>query len=279
MPLYMKPNRKVSVQDVMNGMRDHYEGTPFDVLNELGSGSYNMPYRPTPLEWESDGKKYFNERPVSTQQTAFSFVGQMRSQLPDAIGGVVWVTNDDPNMAPYVPLYCSISEVPKCFRRVEGVQDDVTFSWESAFWLQNAVSNMVYPYYEKMFPDVKKFRDAVENAFLSNMNQQDLVLSTLEKKQGKSDADKAELIQKVTLASGILAEGMMASWKDLFEYLVVKHLDMAVKKEVEEPMKKMNKERFKKTEHGFAEPPVRPGYPEAYRRQIVKETGDKYLMK
>ena len=112
MPLYMKPNRKLTVKDVMNAMRDHYEGTPFDIQNERGAGAYNMPYRPTPLEWESEGKTYFNERPVSTQQTSFCFVGQMRAKYPDAIGGIVWVTNDDPNMAPFVPLNCCITEVP-----------------------------------------------------------------------------------------------------------------------------------------------------------------------
>ena len=165
MPLYMKPKKPVTLQDVMNGMRDHYENTPFDIRDEVGAGPYNMPYRPTPLSWEVDGKKYFNERPVCTQQTAFCFVGQMRSWMPDALGGIAWVTNDDPNMAPFVPLYCSIDQVPRCFCRIEGEQDDVTFSWKSAFWLQNTVSNMVYPYYEKMFPDLLSYRESLDRSF------------------------------------------------------------------------------------------------------------------
>ncbi|MBQ9667053.1 MAG: C69 family dipeptidase [Bacteroidaceae bacterium] len=269
MPLYMKPKQKVSVKDVMNGMRDHYEGTPFDILNEMGAGAYNMPYRPTPLEWESEGKKYFNERPVSTQQTAFSFVGQMRSKYPDAIGGIAWVTNDDPNMAPYVPLYCGITEVPKCFQKVDGAQDDVTFSWESAFWVQNAVSNMVYPYYEKMFPDVLKQREKMEGVIDGETDFAESMLAIL-----KNEGEDA-LRKQLTDAALIQSNMMMSTWTHLFEYLMVKHLDMATKK-VEDNDPLLN--GFKKTEHGISQSPTRPGYPEAFRKQIIKETGDKYLL-
>ena len=263
MPLYIQPNRKIAVQDVMNGMRDHYEGTPFDILNELGAGPYNMPYRPTPLSWKDGDKEYFNERPVSTQQTSFCFVGQMRSNLPNAVGGISWVTNDDPNMAPFVPLYCSIVTMPECFQKQPGKQDDVTFSWNSAFWLQNTVSNMVYPYYEKMFPDLKAKRDQLESVFFDKVKKND-VLAT--------QTDDAQTRKNVTEQSHACATYMMNAWTDLFKFLVVRHLDMAVKNVDEQG-------NFKKTEHGLAEPPSRPGYPEAYRKHIEAETGDKYLMK
>ena len=263
MPLYMQPNRKISVQDVMNGMRDHYEGTPFDIQNELGAGPYNMPYHPTPLSWKDGDKSYFNERPVSTQQTAFCFVGQMRSDLPDAVGGIAWVTNDDPNMAPFVPLYCSIATMPECFQRIEGKQDDVTFSWDSAFWLQNTISNMVYPYYEKMFPDLKAKRDQLETKFFDDAKKS-LAWANL--------TDSEQIKKNTTDQSQAAAAYMMNKWTDLFKFLVVKHLDMALKSVDEQG-------NFKKTEHGLVEPPARPGYPEAFRKQIEKATGDKYLMK
>ena len=269
MPLYMKPKKPVVLQDVMNGMRDHYEDTPFDIRNEVGAGPYNMPYRPTPLSWKVDGKEYFNERPVCTQQTAFCFVGQMRSSMPDAIGGIAWVTNDDPNMAPFVPLYCSITQVPRCFVRVNGVQDDLTFSWKSAFWLQNTVSNMVYPYYDKMFPDLLCYREAIDQAFAARV-------PVWEKTVLNGAKDFSEY---TTNFSNDCAEQMMQQWTELFQYLVVRHNDMAVKKIVEDGMSKPLNQRFKKTEHGLAEAPERPGYPESYRKAIVEKEGEKYLLK
>lgn len=269
MPLYMKPKKPVTLQDVMNGMRDHYENTPFDIRDEVGAGPYNMPYRPTPLSWEVDGKKYFNERPVCTQQTAFCFVGQMRSWMPDALGGIAWVTNDDPNMAPFVPLYCSIDQVPRCFCRIEGEQDDVTFSWKSAFWLQNTVSNMVYPYYEKMFPDLLSYRESLDRTFGARV-------PVWEKTVMGGDS-----IYNVytTNFTNECAEQMMQQWTELFQYLVVRHNDMALKKVADGGVNVPIGKRFKKTEHGLAEAPDRPGYPEAYRKAIVEKEGEKYLMK
>ena len=269
MPLYMKPKKPVTLQDVMNGMRDHYENTPFDIRDEVGAGPYNMPYRPTPLSWEVDGKKYFNERPVCTQQTAFCFVGQMRSWMPDALGGIAWVTNDDPNMAPFVPLYCSIDQVPRCFCRIEGEQDDVTFSWKSAFWLHNTVSNMVYPYYEKMFPDLLSYRESLDRSFGARV-------PVWEKTVMGGDS-----IYNVytTNFTNECAEQMMQQWTELFQYRVVRHNDMALKKVADGGVNVPIGKRFKKTEHGLAEAPDRPGYPEAYRKAIVEKEGEKYLMK
>ena len=267
MPLYMKPNRKISVQDVMNGMRDHYEGTPFDIQNEVGAGPYNMPYRPSPLSFEADGKKYFNERPISTQQTGFCFVGQMRSFMPDAVGGIAWFTNDDPNMAPFCPIYCSVACTPRCFSKIEDQQDDVTFSWNSAFWVQNTVSNMVYPYYSKIFPDLKAKRDVVENKNFEDVAEMDKALLLKLNNKQTEDAKK-----KATDFSQNAADNMMNEWKALFQFIVVKHNDMVTKKTEANG-------KFLKTKYGYSAAPERPGYPAAFRKTIIKETGDKYLLK
>ncbi len=267
MPLFMKPKKPVTLWDVMACMRDHYEGTPFDIQHELGAGPYNMPYRPTPLSYEIDGKEYFNERPISTQQTSFCFVGQMRSEYPDFVGGIAWITNDDPNMAPFVPLYCSITEMPKCFQRIDGVQDDATFSWESAFWLQNTVSNMVYPYYDKMFPDLLRSRNIDQLVFMKEEPDNTRKILATNQSNGKDEA-----VALATKTSQDHSDYMMRCWNDMLKYLIVKHNDMAIKK-VD------SLDHFKKTEHGYVESPHRPGYPVRYRQAIVKESGDKYLMK
>ena len=258
MPLFMQPKKPVTVQDVMGCMRDHYEGTPFDIQNEIGAGPYNMPYRPTPLSFKVDGKEYFNERPISTQQTGFCFVGQMNEKFPAGMGGISWMTNDDSNMAPFVPLYSASNAVPQCFQRINGVQDDLTFSWKSAFWVQNTVGNMVYPYYEKMYPDLQQAQSKLEQYYFAEV--------------AKTTAQQSVSAEALTKICQGYADKMMQTWTDLFQFLMVKHLDMAQKKTDEQG-------NFLKTADGLSQGPARPGYPEAYRKQIVKETGDKYLMK
>ena len=264
MPLYVKPDNKVSVKDIKADMRDHYEGTALDITKDLGAGAYDMPYRPSPLSKKVtiDGKEIevFNERPISTQQTSFSFVGQMRSWLPDGVGGIVWWTNDDPNMAVYTPLYCCMKKTPECYQMKDGVQDATTFNWKSAFWLENAVANMVYPYYSKMFPDLLKVRNELEEKFDKN-------LPTIEELVAKKPESMVDLL---TTTSQSCVNEMMKRWGELFQYLVVKHNDMVVKKEEDG--------KFMKNKYGFASKVERPGYSENYWNKIVKETGKKYIM-
>ena len=163
MPLWVIPDGKVSVQDVMAAMRDHYEGTPMAIdSTDVGAGIWQMP-RPTPLYYKVDGKKYFNERPVSTQQTAWTFVAQMRSWLPREVGGCLWFGNDDPNMVAYTPIYCSMTEQPECYNTPGA--DDITFSDKNAFWVENWVSNMVYPRYSALFPSLREVRDSLEKSY------------------------------------------------------------------------------------------------------------------
>ncbi len=264
MPLYFVPKAKLTVADVQNGMRDHYEDTPLDICHDLGAGPYNMPYRPTPLSFTSDGKKYFNERPISTQQTSFAFVGQMRDYLPDAIGGVVWWGNDDANMVAYTPVYCSVNEIPACYTAIKGQQDALTFSWNSAFWVCNLVANMVYPYYSKMMPDLKKVRDELENGYFSQQKEVEAEAKRL------YDNDPASAKAYLTDYSLKSSDSMMERWKNLFYYITVKHNDMCIKSEGDG--------KFLENGHGQAAFPIRPGYPEYYRQQITKQTGDRYLI-
>jgi dipeptidase len=267
MPLYIKPDKqRPTLQNVMAAMRDHYEDTPIDFRNQPGAGPYQMPYLPTPLSWEVDGQKYFNERPVSTQQTAFCVVCQMRSELPDAIGGVVWFTNDDPNMAPFTPVYCGSADVPDCYKAQPGKRDDLHYSPKSAFWLQNTVSNFVYPYYSKIFPDLQQVRDSIEQAII----KQRKIIEEVAVNAQQTHPDKYTKI--LTDYSKQKASDMMKRWQQLFEYIMVKHNDMAVRK--------LNADgSFKKTPYGLAAPVDRPGYPEAYRRHIVEQTGERYRLK
>ena len=166
MPLWVSPNKKIEVSDMQNSMRDHYEGTALSMNEDLGQGNWDMPYRPTPLQFEYNGKKYFTERPASTQQSAFSYVCQLRSWLPREIGGIIWFANDDGNMSPYVPVYCSSTVQPECFNTPGA--DAVTFSNKNAFWVCNWVSNMVYPRYSQMFPSLKEVRDSLDNSYFAN---------------------------------------------------------------------------------------------------------------
>ena len=220
LPLWVKPNRLLCVADVEAAMRDHYEGTPFSVASDakgsdIGGGIWEMPYRPTPLYFEVDGKKYFNERPVSTQQAGFVYVSQMRSWLPREVGGCFWFANDDGNMVPFTPVYCCATESPKPYNTPGA--DDLTFSMDNAFWVQNWVSNMVYPRYAMMFPSLEQVRDSLDNSYFHLQKEvEDKALSL------NGDARVAYL----TAYTAEKAEQMLARWKQLATYLIVKYNDM-----------------------------------------------------
>jgi len=262
MPLYFRPKCKLSLHDVMMNNRDHYEGTPFDITKDAGAGMYEAPYRPTPLVWEHKGKKYFNERPISTQQTGFTVVAQMRSTLPDAIGGVLWFGNDDPNMIAYTPVYCNVDKVPDCYSGKTG--DAVTFSWESAFWVCNWVANMTYPRYSQLFPALESVRNDLEKHYLSEQQAVEArALSLYEENKDKG-------IAFLTDYSTSCAQDMLSRWKTLGEYLIVKYNDQTVKPEKDG--------KFLRTPDGLGERPVRPGFNEQYKDIIIRETGDKYLI-
>lgn len=260
MPLWIVPNKKVSLQDLEASMRDHYEGTPFDLGNDLGQGVWEMPYRPTPLSFKVDGKAYFNERPVSTQQTAFSYVSQMRSWLPRQIGGVLWFGNDDGNMVAYTPIYCGNTVQPECYNTLGA--DAVTFSDKNAFWVCNWVSNMVYPRYSQMFPSLKEVRDSLDNSYIANQGE---IEKQALKLYGESEQ---KAVDYLTDYSNTQAQQMLARWKELAIYLIVKYNDMAVK-----PTKDG---KFLRTKTGNGATVKRTGFPEKVARALVKQTGDRF---
>ena len=256
MPLWIVPNRKLSVHDVETSMRDHYEGTAMALdSTNIGGGLYEMPYRPTPLTFKVNGKQYFNERPVSTQQTAFTFVSQLRSWLPNEIGGVIWFGNDDANMVAYTPIYCGNTVLPECYNTPGA--DAVTFSEKNAFWVCNWVSNMVYPRYSQLFPELRSVRDSLEASYFASQADVEHEAQVVYEK------DKAAAIKYLNDYSSAKAQQMLDSWHELAKLIIVKYNDMAVKK----------------TKDGkLTRSVVRPGYPDSFAKKLIKETGDWYAV-
>ena len=261
MPLYVKPNRKISVQDVKNAMRDHYEGTALDITKDFGAGPYHTPYRLSPLEFEVNGQKYFNERPISTQQSGFVFVAQMRENLPDAVGGVLWFGLDDANMTVFTPVYCCATRVPECYTRVDGA-DYITFSWKSSFWIYNWVANMVYPRYDLMMDDVRAVQNEIETTF----NQAQEGIEAVAVKLLETDPAKAK--EFLTNYTVMTAQSTHDAWKRLGEFLIVKYNDGVVKR--------VKDGKFERNSIGQPAGVIRPGYPKEFLEEYVKQTGDRY---
>jgi dipeptidase len=264
MPLWIIPDKKLSVKDLEADMRDHFEGTPMSVADgkDIGGGIWQMPYRPTPLFFKVNGKQYFNERPTSTQQTGFSYVSQMRSWMPREIGGVLWFGNDDGNMVAYTPIYCGNTVQPECYNTPGA--DAVTFSMKNAYWVCNWVSNMVYPRYSLMFPSLKEVRDSLDNNYLSNQASVEAKAMELYK------TDKAAALKYLNNYSNEKAQQMLTRWQQLAFHLIVKYNDMIVKPEKDG--------KFERTPEGIGATVERPGYSGAFKEKLVQETGDKFEM-
>lgn len=261
-PLWVIPDKKLSVKDVEMAMRDHYEGTPLALdSSDVAAGVWQMPYRPTPLSFTYNGKKYFNERPTSTQQTGFTYVSQMRSWLPRQIGGVLWFGNDDGNMVAYTPIYCGNTVQPRCYNTPGA--DAVTFSMDNAYWVCNWVSNMVYPRYSLMFPSLKAVRDSLEQDYFAAQPKIEQQAQALLKDKGEQAA-----VDFLNNYSNTKAQQMLARWQNLAFYLIVKYNDMAVKPD--------SNGVFLRTPEGIGADVKRPGYPNALRKKLVEETGSKF---
>jgi dipeptidase len=247
LPLWIKPDRKLSVQDVMALMRDHFEGTPFDMTRDIGAGPFALPYRWRPMAWEVDSVKYLHERAISTQQTGFSFVTQSRAGIPDPIGGVLWLGMDDTYSTVYVPFYCGITRAPRSW--AAGAADFDSFSWESAFWVFNFVANWAYSRYSDMIVDIQGVQRELEGKFFADQPEIERAARRLH--------DQAPQLARDYLTDYCDRQGEMvvARWRKLGEFLVWKYLDGNVR------------DAQGKVTH--------PKYPESWYRAIVRDAGER----
>ena len=265
MPLWIVPERKLSVKDLQDAMRDHYEGTPLDMSKGQGAGPFNSVYRMTPLIYKHNGKEYFQERPVATQQTGFSFIAQMRDYAPAEAGGILWFGLDDATCNIYVPIYSCITEIPESMR--DGNGSILDFSWTSAFWINNWVASMVYPRYSMLYPEVKKRQGKLEHEFFNDVEEADRYVAQLIK-EGNSQEVRTFLNQFCQIE----AEKAINTWRKLGEYLMVKYLDDAIKGE--------KNGQFDGNHKRIPNKVTRPGYPAEYiEKEFVRPNPERFRVK
>jgi len=266
MPLWIKPNRKISNYDLMNFMRDHLEGTSFDMRKDIGAGPFAAPYRWRPLSWkvsdDPNAPEYCNERATSTQQTGFVFVAESRNWLPDPIGGIFWFGVDDAATTVFNPMYCGILEVSEYYKVGNG--DLLKYSPTSAFWLFNQVANFCYSRYDLMSADALKVQKELESGFIEEIKEVDKAANELY----KNDVWKSrEYLTDYSLKS---AKNTFKTWKSLSEYLLVKYMDGNIKKEKEG--------KFERSPEGYPAFPLQTGYPDSWKKSVIQDTGDKLLV-
>ncbi len=254
MPLWIKPDNKLSVKDVMELMRDYFQGTPMDMTKDIGAGPYGSIIRWRPLTWELDGKTYFNERAISTQQTGYSFVAQSRNWLPDPIGGIFWFGVDDTYSTVYTPMYCGITEVPSNFAAGNGSM--MEFSDSSAFWIFNQVSNFAYTRYNYMIHYIREKQAELEKYYIEQVK---VIDSTAQNLFSTNEAEALAVLTDFSVAAG---QNTFIEWQQLYRFLFTRFMDGNVKTPVP----------------GELNPELeQPGYGESWYRRIVNETGEKFL--
>ncbi len=262
MPLWIKPDSLLSVKDVINLMRDHYEGTELDMTKDPGTGPFGSPYRWRPMTWKVDSVSYVHERAISTQQTGFSFVAQCRPNLPNPIGGILWFGLDDTYLTCYMPIYCGIKQVPNSVKVGDG--DMLTWSDNSAFWVFNQVSNQVYTRYSDMIVDLQKVQSQLENKFFGMTSVVDQAALSL---WNKGEKDLA--LQYLTDYSVNQVETSVAKWRDLSHFLLIKYKDGNVMIEKDG--------KFERNESGIVPAsPLHPAYPDWYYRTIIEKNKEHF---
>lgn len=261
-PLYVIPDKKVSLKDMQWSMRDHFEGTPLDMTQDVGAGPNHVPYRWRPMNFKVDGKQYCNERAIATQQTGWSFVSQSRDWLPDGVGGVLWFGTDDTNTSVYMPFYCGMTEIP-----AQIAPGDINnFSMDSNFWMNTWVANQAYNRYDLMIDDIRKVQNGLEDSF---RNSRPSVENTLVGYLQNGDNDSYR--KAVNAEGAAIAKQATDEYRELAKYLLVRFMDGNMKK-VDD------KGNFKYNEYGLPASPSFPGYDKKYYENIVKETGDHFLV-
>jgi len=247
-PLWIKPDRKLSTQDVFSLMRDHYEGTQFDMTKGIDAGPFGAPDRCRPITWAVDSVDYAWERPISTQQTAFSFVSQSRTGLPDKVGGVFWYGVDNTYTSCYFPLYCGIDSVPRSF----AVGNLQKFSWDSAWWVFNFVANFANLRYSSMLPEIQAVQKEIEGSLLE-------IQPEVERTAANLSRSNPELMTRYLTDYSVTQGEMIAErWRELAEHLITKFNDGYVKNEKGRPEEK--------------------GYPEGWLREVIKARPDQFLL-
>ncbi len=252
LPLWVKPDKKLSAKDLKWMMRDHFEDTPMDMTKDIGAGPYKVPYRWRPLTYKVDSVEYTHERAIATQQTGFSLVAQLRADAPELMRGVLWFGVDDANTCVYLPVYNCLNEVPH--QIAVGNGDLYNLSWNAAFWVTNYVANQAYNRYSQMIPDIRKVQCAMEDSI-------DMEVATLYNEIDGLDEEIA--VRLLNGHTADWADKYTKRYKQLGDYLFVKYLDGNVKKERDGG--------FARNEYGMPEYPEFPGYDERYFRSIVND--------
>lgn len=265
MPLYIKPSHKLTIKDVADAMRDHFENTPMDFSHDIGAGPFECPYRWRPMGFTYEGKKYEFERSTATQQTGFWLVGQARAWLPDAIGGIIWFGVDDTATSCLTPVYSSGTEAPACFRVGNG--NMMKYSETSAFWLFNRIAQFAYLRYKDVAPEVKMAADEHENGAMKIIPEIDQNAQRI-LQENNNDVEKVKIY--LTEWSNKFADRMFKTFKNLDEYLLVKYMDGNIKKQNPDGSFKDN--GYDKT---IPVMPSQPGYPQNWYDAIAKDHGDK----
>lgn len=258
LPLWVKPTRPVSVDDMKWMMRDHFEDTPMDMTKDVGAGPYAVPYRWRPMTYTVDSAEYTHERAIATQQTGFSFVSQMHPQRHDAMKGILWFGVDDANTCVYVPIFNCVKEAP--YQLAHGNGDMLTLSWDAMFWVNNYVANQAYNRYSQMIPDIRKVQGNLENAISLEVADAEKAIS------GMKDSEAEKYLQEI---SARWSETVTKEYKKLGDRLFVKFMDGNIKPEDENG-------NFARTPEGMPASPKFGGYNQEYFDNIVSRTGDHF---